>query len=223
MVKRTINLLIIFTLLAKSLSSANFSISLNPGGIWALNGYYDETEKLKDRVIPGAGLGLGLRYKITENFTIEACYSYNWMFIKKEKRPDAYKNDKPVFLIPMYTLNGTVFLSTGKTLEPFLTAGAGIFPWRFSSQVTGGELWTAPENPDEDFSKTSLGLNIGMGIDVYISSKISLTAESKYYYIFTKDEEKFGTDSFTNQGFLGIRLGLTYHFGKKQSLENEGP
>lgn len=223
MVKRTINLLIIFTLLAKSLSSADFSISLNPGGIWALNGYYNKTEKLKDRVIPGAGLGLGLRYEITGNFTIEACYSYNWMFIKKAKRPDAYKDDKPVFLTPMYTLNGTVFLSTGKTLDPFLTAGAGIFPWRFSSQVTGGELWTAPENPDEDFSKTSLGLNIGMGIDVYISSKISLTAESKYYYIFTKDEEKFGTDGFTNQGFLGIRLGLTYHFGKKQSLENEGP
>ena len=223
MVKRTINLLIIFALLAKSLSSANFSISLNPGGIWALNGYYNETEKLKDRVIPGAGLGLGLRYEITENFTVEACYSYNWMFIKKTKRPDAYKDDKPAFVIPMYTLNGTVFLSTSKTMDPFLTAGVGIFPWSFSSQARGGELWSAPENPDEDFSKSSLGLNIGVGVEVYLWSKISLLIESKYYYIFAKDEEKFGTDTFTRQGLLGVRLGIAYHFGKRQSLENEGP
>lgn len=223
MVKRTINLLIILVMLVKSLSSADFSISLNPGGLWALNGNYDETEKLKDIVLSGAGLGLGFRYEISTNFTIEACYSYNWMFIKEEKRPYAYKDDKPALLIPMYTLNGTFFLTSSKTLDPFLTAGVGIFPWWFSSQVTGGELWTAPENSEEDFSKTSLGLNIGMGIDVYISSKISLTAESKYYYIFAKDKEKFGTDEFTNQDFLGIRLGLTYHFGKKQSLESEWP
>ena len=222
MAKRAINLLIIFTMLTQSLSSADFSISLIPGGLWALNGNYNETEKLTDRVLSGAGLGLGLRYEISQNLTIEACYSYNWMFIKKEKRPDAYKDDKPALLIPMYTLNGTLFLTSSKTFDPFLTAGVGIFPWRFSSQVTGGELWTAPENPDEDFSKSSLGLNIGIGVEVFIWSKISLLAESKYYYIFTKDEEKFGTDGFTNQGFLGIQLGLTYHFGKKQSLESEG-
>lgn len=226
MFKRIIYSIIIFVMLASGVSAANilskFSISLKPGGLWALTGSYNDTEKLRDMVLPGVGLGLNLRYEIYKNFFIEVGYSYNWMFIKAEKKPSAYDEDTPAYILPMYTLNGTLYLASGSVV-PYLTLGGGICPWRFSSEAIGGEPWSAPENADENFSKTSLSLNAGLGIEVYLWSKVSVLAETKYYYIFTKDEEKFGTGDFTAQDFLGIRLGITFHFGKEQlSKKDEG-
>lgn len=227
MIKRIIYMMIIFMILTPRESAANFwnkfSISLKPGGLWALTGNYNDTEKLRDMVLPGAGLGLTLRYEIYKNFFIEACYSHNWMFIEEDKKPSAYDEYTPAFVMPMYTLNGTLFLASGSVV-PYLTLGGGISPWRFSSEAIGGEAWSAPENPDEDFSKTSLSLNIGLGVEVYLWSRVSVLGETKYYYIFAKDVEKFGTEDFTKQDFLGIRLGITFYFGEKQPLkEDEGP
>jgi len=222
MSKRLIYFLMTFMIIAPGVGEAGFlnrfGLSLNPGTVLALRGNYSDSKKLKDMVIPGAGLGLILRYKINENFFIDAGYSYNWLFIKQDERPSAYEADKPAFVLPMYTLNGTFFFVSGHSLEPYVTLGGGLYPWRFSSEAIRGEVWSAPENTEKEFSKSSLGLNGGVGIELKIWSKLAVFAEATYLYLFAKDEEKFGAGDFGNQGLLGIRLGMTVYFGRKESL-----
>jgi hypothetical protein len=223
--KRFIYLTIIFVMLSSGVAAADlwsrFSISLAPGTLLSLHGNYTESQKLNDTVLPGAGLGLIFRYKLSEYFFIDAGYGYNWMFFRKDIRPSGYETHKPAFIAPTYTLNGTFFLGSGRKVKPYITLGGGICPWRFSSEAFGGELWAAPENTEENFSKASLSLNGGLGIEVMLWSKLSVFGEAKYYYIFAKDEKKFGTVYFNNQGLLGIRLGATFYFGRKESLETD--
>jgi opacity protein-like surface antigen len=216
--KLVIHSIIILMILNKGVSAADllskFSVKFIPTGTFALAGNYSDTEKLRDIVQFGFGFGLTLRYEINENFFIEADYSHSWMFIKEDKKPFAYKENTPAFIMPMYMLNGTFFLKSGYKIEPYLTIGGGICPWSFTSKALGGKSWPAPANSDENFSKSSFGLNIGLGVEWFVLSRASVIGEVKYYYIFARDENKFGTDDFTEQDFISIRLGITYYFGK---------
>lgn len=192
-----------------------FSIKLTPTGIFAVDGNYDDTDKLRKVVNIGLGLGGTLRYEVNENVYIDAGYIFNWMSVKEEKKPYAYKETSPAFNLQMVTLNATFFLKSGYMLEPYLTLGCAICPWKFSKDPIWGEAWPALGNPDKSFSNTDFGLNIGLGLESYFFSLFSLFAEIKYYYVFSRDIEKFGTDDFTQQDFLGLSVGLIYNFKKK--------
>jgi opacity protein-like surface antigen len=192
-----------------------FSLRLSPGGLLALGGYYNDTQKLSEIVNTGIGLNGGIRYKVSDFVFIDLGYAFNWLSVKKDERPFDYKEQNPAFNLQTFSVNGTFFLASGYMIEPYLTLGAGICPWRFSQNPVWGEAWPAPADPEKSFSKTSLGLNIGLGVESYLFSKVSVFAEIKYFYVFARDIENFGTDDFTEQDFLGLNIGLIYHFGKK--------
>ena len=200
---------------------SRFGIGLNAGTLLSLRGNYIGSQTLKNTVLPGAGPGLSLRYRLNKNFFIDGSFSYNWMFFKANMRPADYASDKPAFVAPMYTLNGTFYPMSGHRIEPYLTVGGGICPWWFSSQATGGVLWLSPGNPDEAFTKVSKLIDGGLGIEVMIWSKLSILGEVKYYHIFAKDEYKFGKGYFGDQDLLGIRLGITFYFGGKNPAEKD--
>jgi hypothetical protein len=225
MFKRFIHIIMITMALAPRTATAGLlsrlGVGLNPGTLLALRGDYSSSAKLKDMVLPGAGLGLSLRYRLNKNFFIDGSFSYNWMFFQQNKRPSEYVSDKPAFVAPMYTLNGTFYPMSGHTIEPYLTAGGGICPWWFSSQATGGVLWLSPGNPDEAFTKVSKLIEGGLGIEVMIWSKFSILGEVKYYHIFAKDEYKFGKGYFGDQDLLGIRLGITFYFSSKNPAQKD--
>jgi len=217
MSKLSQRLIILAFLLAPGSAAASvwsrLSFSVAPTSVFSLSGNFNDAAAMKDMVIPGAGLGLVLRFRFTRNLFLDAGYSYNWMFYKKDTRPDDYKSEKPAWIIPSYTLNGTLFITSKHAVKPYLTAGGGFCPWWFSSRVTGGTLFWFPGTDDVKFSKISWTVNAGMGIEVNISSKIAFFAETKYHYIFAQDGSRFGTESFTNQSVLGIRLGMTLYLG----------
>jgi opacity protein-like surface antigen len=192
-----------------------FSLRLSPGGLLALGGYYNDTQKLSEIVNTGIGLNGGIRYKVSDFVFIDVGYAFNWLSVKKDERPFDYKEQNPAFNLQTFSVNGTFFLASGYMIEPYLTLGAGICPWRFSQNPVWGEAWPAPADPESSFSKTSLGLNIGLGVESYLFSKLSVFAEIKYFYVFARDIENFGTDDFTEQDFLGLNIGLIYYFGKK--------
>jgi opacity protein-like surface antigen len=224
MAKRFIAIAVL-AILAVGTSRAEYarhlSIGLHPGTLLSIHGAYSESETLRDTVIPGVGLGLVLRYRLGPHLSLDAGYGYNWMFLKAEKRPSGYADQKPALVLPMYTLGGTVFLASGGSVEPYLSLGIGLCPWRFSSQAFGGSYLAVPDNSDERFSKTSLDLNGGLGIEIKLWSRLSLSAEADYHMLFAKDAAKFGTNGFGRQGFLGIRAGLVFHFGGGGSAETE--
>jgi opacity protein-like surface antigen len=219
MMKRMIRGITVLLAVVSAAGAANFtdrfSLRLGPGGVVALGGQYSDSEKLGKVVSMGMSFDAVLRYKLNDNVYIDAGYMFDWMSVKKAKRPFDYKESRPALNLQMFTVNGTLFLSSGYRIEPYFTLGAGICPWRFSSRMIWGDPWPAPANPDKQFSGTDLGLNIGFGLEAFLFRKISAFVEFKYHYIFARHAERFGTDDFTQQDFLGLSVGLAYDFGKK--------
>jgi hypothetical protein len=128
---------------------------------------------------------------------------------------------KPGLILPMYTLNGTVLMSQSGSLRPYLSLGGGLCPWRFVEELPRGNIWPAPLDEDETFSKNSLILNAGLGLELIPWSRVSFLVEAKYHYLFGKDQARFGTEGFGNQGFLGVRLGIVFFYGPQKSSPQE--
>jgi len=192
-----------------------FSLRLGPGGILAAGGNYSDTEKLHKVVHLGLGLEGALRYKATDSLYFDAGYAFDWMAVKYPKRPVPLKESGPALNLQMFTVSGTLFLASGYAIEPFLTVGVGICPWRFSSRPILGTPWPAPANPEETFSGTDPVFNIGLGVEAYLFRKVSAFAGVKYHYVFARHVARFGTDDFTQQDFLGLSIGLVYDLGKE--------
>ena len=225
MFKRLLCLAVLITAAAPGSIAAGsldkVSLRLDLGTLISLHGRYSESYKLTDMVLPGAGLGLSLRYRAHPAILLEAGYSYNWMFIQEDMRPSAYTADKPALVLPMYTLNGIVLMSQSESLRPYFTLGGGLCPWRFAEEAIRGEIWPAPLDSDDTYAKNSLILNAGLGLELIPWSRVSFVVEAKYHLLFSKDEARFGTEGFNNQSFLGLRLGIVYSFGPQKSPAQE--
>jgi len=212
--------LILTLLFATSVTSASsvlskLSLNLNAAGIFPMGGQYTQITGFTDVVKFGLGLGASLRYEVSENFVLDGSYRYTWLPVKDDQKPFAYKHMSPAFVLSMAMLNGSFFLRSDYRIEPYLTLGCGLCPWRFSEDGPTGKTWEAPYNEAQPFSKTSFGLNAGLGLEGMITSHISALVEVKYYYVFVKDVEKFKMQDFTNQHFVGINIGISYRLGKE--------
>jgi opacity protein-like surface antigen len=217
--KRVIYILVTLLMLVSGVRASGFfdrlSLRLSPEGILALGGKFSDSVKLNKAVNIGLGLNAGLRYAFNDYVYIDAGYTFSWMSVKTDYRPFDYKELGPALNIQMFTLNVTLFLSTGFVIKPYLIGGMGIYPWEFSQKPLWGDPWPAPGDPTKTFSKTSLGFNAGLGLESHLFSTFSIFIEAKYHYIYARDPGRFGTDDFTEQDFLGLNIGLNYSFGKK--------
>jgi opacity protein-like surface antigen len=191
-----------------------FSFKLSPGGVIAMGGHFTDSVKLNKAVGIGIAMTAALRVKVTDYFVLDAGYTFDWMAVKKSYRPFEYKEQTPALNLGMMTLNGTLFMSQGYAIAPYLTFGAGMCPWQFSRKALGGGAWPAPGNPANEFSAMSFGLNTGLGAEISLSTKLNVFVEAKYHYIFARNISKFGTDDFNQQDFLGLNIGLVFHLGK---------
>jgi opacity protein-like surface antigen len=199
---------------ASSLAS-KLSFRLTPGGMFALGGHYDDTSKLKDIISLGPGLGVGLRYEVNENFYLDAGYSYAVLPVKTGQKPFDFRHSKSYFDMSSMTLNAVLFLKSGFQMEPYLTIGGGIYPWKFCEKMFDGKVWNAPGKPQNRFSDSSLGLSVGLGVEVFALVHLSVITEFRYLYLFSRNPAKFGTDDFTQQTFLGASIGIIYYLSKK--------
>jgi opacity protein-like surface antigen len=191
------------------------SFKLGPGGVMALGGHFTDSVRLNKAVGIGASLAAGLQYKVNDYFVLEGSATFDWMGVKKTYRPFDFKEQTPALNLGIVALNGTLFLSRGYAISPYLTLGAGLCPWQFSRKALGGGAWPAPGDPAHEFSGRSFGLNTGFGVETNLSPRLDLFVEIKYHYVFARDVPKLGTDDFTQQDFLGLGLGLVYRFGKR--------
>lgn len=190
------------------------SLRVSPGAIISLGGRYSDAKHLRSIVHPGAGLGAGLRVRISENFQLDLGYDFAWMSVKKDARPFAYKETHPAFNLQAVTLSGILSLASGYGIEPYLVLGAGLYPWRFSGRPLWGEAWSAPGRSDTAFADLSPGFDFGLGLESFLSARLSAFLEARYVYVFTRNPEKFGTDDFTQQDFIRANIGLTFRLGR---------
>jgi len=191
------------------------SLILKPTVIFSLGGNFNDTNKLKDVLNPGLGLGVGLRFEVTENFYLDAGYSYNWLSFKEFRRPYIYRRQRPAFEMQMFSLNSTLFYKSGYKIEPFLTFGGIYTPWKFTQDSFKSALWPAPGNQEVSFSDQSLCLNVGLGVEYFAWGHLSIIFEIKYNYLFSRNPERLGTDDFTQQDFLSISLGTVFKLERK--------
>jgi hypothetical protein len=219
MFRRIFPLAVILAALAPAAANAGildrFGVGLQVGTLLSQKGSYNSSATLQRTVLPGAGWGLNLRYRISDSFFIDGGFSYNWMFFRKETRPSRWVSYKPAFVAPLYSLNLTYHLLPARSVSPFITAGGGVCPWWFSSAAFGGLLWRSPADKHETFTKVSRQINAGLGIEVMLGSKLSVQGEARYYRVFVGNVAKFG--AFGDQDLLGVRLGVTFYFGGRDS------
>lgn len=216
---KSIAFLMLVSFALQGLEASDFlekwGLRLNAGGVFPMFGQFNDHEKLKDVVNTGLSLGLSLRYEVNDNVYLDLGYSHSWMKVNSDHIPFAYKEDSPSFIMPMISLNGTFFLKSGYSYEPYITLGGQICSWKFTQIGISGDSWPAPGNLEESFADTSLGFNAGFGIESIVTQHLSVFAEARYYYLFSNDNVKLGTDDFTQQDFLGVNLGVVYYFGYK--------
>jgi opacity protein-like surface antigen len=219
MSKRILSLLAALLTVVSGVSAAGFldrwSLRLSPGGIMPLGGQYDDVTKLGKVVSIGAGLAGGLRYRVNDYVYVGADYGLTWMRVKKDYEPFDYKEMGPALNVMMLTVNTTFVLSTGFGINPYVTFGAGLYPWKFSQKPLWGAPWPAPADPTKTFAMSSFGFNTGLGAEKHVSSRLSVFVEVMYHYIFSRNPAKFGTDDFNQQDFLGLNVGLSFALGKK--------
>lgn len=181
-------------------------------GLFPVNGKFDATDDLKDATKTGAGLEFSVKYWINNRLGIEGSYMYSWNRLKYEKIADP--TTEPAFVSQGITINGIYNLlpqsENGSRFVPYVMAGIGVFPWKFTMDGRSGDAMMSPVGIDE-FSKTSFGWNTGAGLEVFLVRDLSLFAQVNYQYIYSEDKDKFGPD-FGNQGLLQVGGGLSYYF-----------
>ncbi len=197
-----------------------FAAGFQLGTLLSQKGNYNSSATLDRTVLPGSGWGLSLRYRLTNSLFLDGGFSYNWMFFRKETRPADWIDHKPAFVAPLYSLNLTYHLPTVRGVSPFITGGYGVCPWWFSSAVFGGEMWMSPQDKHEQFTKVSRQVNAGLGVEVMLGSKFAVQGEARYHRVFVGDVTRFG--AFGDQDLLGVRLGITFYFGGRNSKKRAG-
>jgi len=183
------------------------------GGNMPLHGGVSAEENLSD----WAGLfgfpAVELKYLVMDKVAVGINAGYGYMPIKDEKKEGwgVSEDLTPALNLPYVSLNGTfnfgpMMTAEENKLNPFATAGVGMYMWYFSVNERTDKLSAG----DEEFKASSLGINVGGGVEYFAMEKLAVFGRVNYHYVMMKDEDKFGED-FSNQGFLMFGVGATYY------------
>ena len=181
------------------------------GGIMSINGSAGPEDNLSDVVGFYGFPAVEIKYVIIDRVAVGINGGYGYMPIKDEKKPDYLKDRTPALNMPYVAVNGTfnfgpMMKAEDNKLNPFATAGVGMYMWYFSKN----ERTDKQAIGDEEWKASSLGINVGGGVEYFASEKLAVFGRLNYHFVMMKDEDKFGED-FGSQGFLTFGAGVTYY------------
>ncbi len=181
------------------------------GGIMSMNGSVSEEDNLSDVVGFYGFPALEIKYVIIDKVAVGVNGGYAYLPIKDEKKPSELEDATPALNMPYVAVNGTfnfgpLMKAEDNKLNPFATAGVGMYMWYFSRNERTDKLTIG----DEEWKASSLGINIGGGVEYFATEKLAVFGRLNYHFVMMKDEDKFGAD-FGNQGFLTFGAGVTYY------------
>jgi opacity protein-like surface antigen len=190
------------------------------GGVMPVNGKVSSQDKMSDVVGMYGFPAMEIKYIIMDKVAAGLNLGYMYMPIKDDKKMEELKDLTPALNMPFVSLNGTfnfgpMMKAEGNKLNPFATAGVGMYMWYFSKNERTDKL-PAPADTSQEFKASSLGINVGAGVEYFVREKISVFGRLNYHFVMMKNKDKFGED-FANQGFLTFGAGATYYLftGKK--------
>ncbi|MCK4224637.1 MAG: hypothetical protein KAX39_05615 [candidate division Zixibacteria bacterium] len=182
------------------------------GGILPINGSVSAEDNLSDVVGFYGFPAVEIKYVIIDKVAVGLNVGYGYMTIKDEEKPPGYEDLTPALNMPYVAVNGTynfgpMMKAEDNKLNPFATAGVGMYMWYFSKNERTDKL---PAQEGEEFKASSLGINIGGGVEYFATEKLAVFGRLNYHFVMMKDADKFGED-FGNQGFLTFGAGVTYY------------
>ena len=216
--KKTLALLMIVSFAASSAYAMDMSKHIGfgvwGGGNMPLHGDFDCDNKMGDFVGFYGFPAVELKYVVMDRVSVALNGGYGYMPIKDDKKPqtEKWEDMTPALNLPYVTLNGTfnfgpMMKAEDNKLNPFATAGVGMYMWYFSVNERSDKLSAMG---GEEFKASSLGINAGGGVEYFAMEKLAVFGRVNYHYVMMKDEDKFGED-FSNQGFLMFGAGVTYY------------
>lgn len=163
--------------------SHSLSLGVRSGSY--MSGYYDEAN------YGDLGFGLAARYRGSEALGVEVAYGY----FSDDFTPDTERVTQP--------LSASVQLFA--------------FPWtRVSPYLSGGATWTARSYDDsfsngltqESFQTKDLqfGPHAGVGLELAVGEKSSLSLEGRYTHFVTHDEDDDISTPGNLQGLIGVNV-----------------
>jgi hypothetical protein len=195
------------------------------GGVMPVNGSFDSTSNLSDWAGMYGFPAVEIKYLVMDKVAVGVNLGYMYMPMKDDKKKelgDEFKDVTPALNMPFVSLNGTfnfgpMMKGENNKLNPFATAGVGMYMWYFSkNERTDKLLAPADTTQTQEFKASSFGINFGAGAEYFATPKLSVFGRINYHMVMMKDKAKFGED-FGNQGFLTFGAGVTYYLftGKK--------
>jgi hypothetical protein len=214
-VKKTLALLMIVSFAASSAYAMDMSNHIGfgawGGGNMPLNGGFSSEDNLSDVVGFYGFPAVEVKYVVMDKVAVGINGGYGYMPMKDDKKPSGTEDLTPALNLPYVALNGTfnfgpMMTAEDNKLNPFATAGVGVYMWYFSVNERSEKMGYM----GEEFKASSLGMNVGGGVEYFAMEKLAVFGRVNYHYVMMKDEDKFGAD-FDNQGFLMFGAGVTYY------------
>lgn len=182
------------------------------GGVMPVNGKVSAEDKISDVVGMYGFPAVEIKYEIIDKVAVGANLGYMYMPVKDDKKPESMKDLTPALNMPFVSVNGTfnfgpMMKAQDNKLNPFVTAGVGMYMWYFAKNERT-DKWTTAKG--DEFKANSVGINSGAGVEYFAASKLAVFGRLNYHYVMMKNKGKFGED-FANQGFLTFGVGVTYY------------
>jgi hypothetical protein len=150
----------------------------------------------------GVILGLGLQHKINNaNFILDLNYNFS---SHKEVTPNVYFKNTSGTGILEFSGGVRMFFAQNNNLKYFFDLGLGVYVESKGSY----DIILSGKPPEKRISEsnTTIGGNIGVGVDYPLNNDLDLTGKIKYHLYFG-----VGEDPFLNP-YFNLSAGIKYHF-----------
>ncbi len=171
------------------------------------------------------GVSIFLKHGLSNSFVVDLSIGYNTTYndttatkdanlkFMKKALANSKLTDIPIGLTANY------YFMPGKKVQPYLLAGVGIDMWKFKPVSGVGQ----------NISVTDFGIKGGLGINFWLSEKVTLDIQGKITYEVSNlsgtkntgiDYSKWKERPF--RGYIEPSIGLTYVLGKAKDTDGDG-
>ncbi len=192
---------VVALLVATAASAGGPGFGVRSGVLSSLAGTYNESTSTAELLDPGTVSGVFLRQQVARHYGVEVGADLGWAPFASDFRQEPGR--KPMFVLPAVTFCNRLSLPLG-ALAPYVVAGVGVFPWRFTRDGLRGDPVTVE---GEALKKMSAGLVGGAGLEVRLARWISVCGEARVTYVLSRDRFLFGP-RFSEQTLLSLGAGL---------------